>query len=93
LRSFKSLNRLILNIIIPNNIPAKHELATSIIGTVRHVLSKIIVMKKMIDNIKDKIIHKLVEISIGINHDSKFIVEELLRNMFDVEFFQGKMKK
>jgi hypothetical protein len=44
-------------------------------------------MKKMIDNIKDKIIHILVEISIGINHDSKFIVEELLRNMFDVEFF------
>ncbi len=44
----------------------------------------------MIDNIKDKIIHILVKIPIGINHDSKFIVEELLRNMLDFVFIWKK---
>jgi hypothetical protein len=71
----------------------KNELATSIIGIVRNLLLKRIVKKNIIDNINDIIIHILLKISTGINQNSIFIVEEFLRNMFDVAFLLLKFYK
>jgi len=71
----------------------KNELATSIIGIVRNLLLKRIVKKNIIDNINDIIIHILLKISTGINQNLIFIVEEFLRNMFDVAFLLLKFYK
>jgi len=58
------------SIVVPNISVAKHELPTSIIGTVRHVLSRIICIKQNIANKIDKILQVIMKISIEINQDS-----------------------
>ena len=74
-------------------IPMRHEFPTSSIGTVRHVLSRIIVNKNMTDNMRDKAIHVMLIISIGINHGSEFIVEEFWDNVLVVVFILRKKMK
>ena len=55
---------------------AKHELPTSIIGTVLHVRSRRIVIKKNIANVTQKTLQVIEKISQGINHGSMFVLVE-----------------
>jgi hypothetical protein len=55
-----------------------NELQRSIIGTVRHVLSKIIINKNRKAIKTTKPVHKIIRISIGINQNSIFVFIVLL---------------
>jgi hypothetical protein len=55
-----------------------NELQRSIIGTVRHVLSKIIINKNRKAIKATKPVHKIIRISIGINQNSIFVFIVLL---------------
>jgi hypothetical protein len=63
---------------------ARHVLATSIIGTVRHILLQLIRVNKIKAIRMVMMVHITLKISLGIYHDSISVVFELLLNSIEL---------